>query len=367
MTEIAIESPFTAAGFGGAYRSTRSRRPGEVNLKSCGLLHPSAAEFHAATLRRIDPIEILTYPVLAETYALVARQLGVDADLLVLTPGSDPGLGLLLRAFPRAERIVLHTPNFGGWSKFARIAGRTLDQVLPAESGEFRLADLTERMRQGAPAFVVVTQPHSYTGQVHAAAELEELAEEVGRHGSLLVLDTAYLAFTEGGEELVRGVVGRPHVVRVNSFSKSHGLSGARIAALALHPERAGHVFDLDPEAPVSGVALALLRAALAEPELFATIQADVRRLRGVFATLIEDSMPGWRARPSGGNFVAFDVPEPATAAGAYEYLNEHAIITRDLSGLPGMPAAVRIAIGDEPTVHRVADLLTTWRRGRSL
>lgn len=363
-TPRTVESPFDHVGLGGMFRGNRTRRPGEVNLKSCGLLHPRAAEFHAATLSRIDPIDVLSYPVYDETYALAAEYLGVNTDMLVLTSGSDPGLQLLVRAFPAAERIVLHTPNFEGWSKFAAIAGRTLDPVPPsADTGEFAITDLLDKLRQGPPAFVVLTQPHSYTGQVHGATEIEELADEVGRHGSLLVLDTAYLAFTEGGEDLVRGVVGLPQVVRVNSFSKSHGLSGARIAALALHPTRANNLFDLDPEATISGVSLALLRAALVEPTLFGAIQAEVRRLRELFAALIDESPFGWRARPSGGNFVTFDAPEPGAIADAHAYLHQHGVITRDLSGLPGLDAAIRIAVADETIMFRVVDLLTAWHR----
>ncbi|MBX9640189.1 MAG: aminotransferase class I/II-fold pyridoxal phosphate-dependent enzyme, partial [Mycobacteriaceae bacterium] len=244
------------------------------------------------------------------------------------------------------------------------IADLALDPVPPsADTGEFRITDLLQRLRQGPPAFVVLTQPHSYTGQVHRATEIEELARQVGSHGSLLVLDTAYLSFTEGGADLVRGVVGLPQVARVNSFSKSHGLSGARIAALALHPDRAENLFDLDPEGPISGVSLALLRAALRQPELFARIQAEVRQLRGVFATLIEESLSEWRARPSGGNFVTFDAPSAADAADVHAYLREHGVITRNLSGLPGLPAAIRIGVGDETTMYRVVDLLTAWHR----
>ena len=176
------------------------------------------------------------------------------------------------------------------------------------------------------------------------------------------MLDTAYLAFTEGGEQLVRSVVGLPQVVRVNSFSKSHGLSGARIGVLALHPDRAKNLFDLDPEATISGVTLALLRSALNEPGLFATIHAEVRQLRGVLTRRMSESLSEWTARSSGGNFVTFDVPEPEAAADACAHLREHAVITSDLSGLPGLDAAIRIGVGNEQTTGRVVSLLTAWR-----
>ncbi|MFE6049871.1 aminotransferase class I/II-fold pyridoxal phosphate-dependent enzyme [Kitasatospora sp. NPDC056446] len=359
-----LDSPFLRPS-AGLFRNRRTRRPGEVNLKSCGLLHPRAAAVHAQTLGQLDPVDVLTYPDYRPAYAMLAERLGTTPDSLVLTAGSDPGLGLLTRAFPSVTRIVLHHPNYDGWSKFARIAGCEPDPV-PADpaTGRFVLGDLLPRLRQGPPAFVVVTQPHSLTGQVHEARQLAELAEAVGAHGSLLVLDTAYLAFTEGGEELVRGLTGLRHVVRVNSFSKCYGLSGARIAVLVAHPATARHLFDLDPEAPVSAVALALLQGSLRRHGVFEEVWAEVRGLRARFAERVEEALPGWRSRPGGGNFVTWDVPGPGQAASATGHLHEHGIVIRDLSGLPGLPAALRIAVADGPTVDRVVDLLRTWREG---
>jgi len=358
----AHQSPFRVPAASGL-RQTQARHSGQINLKSCGLLHPRAAQFHVDTLRTIDPIEILTYPVFEPTYVLLADWLRTARASLVLTAGSDPGLSLLVRAFPPARRIVIHMPNFGGWHKFARIADCTLNIVGPnPASGVFDVADLLSELRKGPPAFVVVTQPHSYTGQVHNAEEINTLAHGVAEHGSLLVLDTCYLAFVERGEDLVRGVVGQPHVVRVNGFSKCFGLSGARIAVIAAHPDTASHLLRLDPERPVTGVATSLLCAALRKRDVFESIWVEIRHLRGAFAGLVEKALPGWRARPSGANFVTFDVPDPGQAASATTYLMDHGFITRDLSGLPSLPAAVRIAVADEPTMRHVVRLLTLWR-----
>ncbi|MBK3626061.1 aminotransferase class I/II-fold pyridoxal phosphate-dependent enzyme [Streptomyces sp. MBT49] len=354
-------SPFRVES-SGRYRSRRTRRPGEVNLKSSGLLDARAADLHRRTLAGLDPLEVLTYPVLRDVYAEIADHLDADPDGLVLTAGSDPGLGLLVRAFPRARRIVLHHPNYEGWQKFARIAGCRLDQVPPDPgTGRFSLADLAARLRGGPPAFVVVTQPHSFTGQVHARAELESLARAVADHGSLLVLDTAYLAFTEGGEKEIGTLTGRPHpphVVRVNTFSKCFGLSGARIAVLSSHPDTVRPLLDLDPEGPVSGTAVALLRACLREQPLFEEIWAGVREVREHFARGVEEALPGWRALPGGGNFATWQVASPREAADAAAHLHAHGYVVRAVPSTPDSPAAVRIGVTDRSTADRVTDLL---------
>ncbi|MEU7060483.1 aminotransferase class I/II-fold pyridoxal phosphate-dependent enzyme [Streptomyces sp. NPDC046197] len=357
-------SPFQRESTG-QFRNRRIRVPNEINLKSCGLLDSRAAAVHRATLAMFDSNDVLTYPILQPVYSTLADRFGVDVDSLVLTAGSDPGLNLLTRAFPGVSRIVLHQPNFDGWAKFAAISGCVLDSVAPdPETGLFNLRDLARRLYGGAPAFVVVTTPHSFTGQVHGAEELAELAAAVAEHGSLLIVDTAYLAFTEGGEELVRELAGLRHVVRVNTFSKCYGLSGARIAVTIAHPAIARHLFDLDPEGSVSTLALALLQRSLREQAVFTRIWADVRQLRERFATEVERAVPGWHARPSGGNFVTWDVPDRTVAVAASRYLLDQGIVVRDLSGAPGLPAAVRIAVANQPVVRRVVAALGGWYRG---
>jgi histidinol-phosphate/aromatic aminotransferase/cobyric acid decarboxylase-like protein len=361
-----IRSPFLQDS-PGRFRNRRVRVPGEVNLKSCGLLDARATAVHRASLAQFDPAEALVYPILGPVYAELADHFRVDVDSLVLTAGSDPGLNLLTRAFPAVSRIVLHQPNFDGWTKFAAISGCVLDPVPPnPASGEFDLRDLAARLRNGPPAFVVVTTPHSFTGQVHRGEALARLAAEVRRHGSLLVVDTAYLAFTEYGEELVHELTGLRHVVRINTFSKCYGLSGVRIAVAVAHPATARHLFDLDPEGSVSAFAVALLRGALRRHEVFTEIWDDVRRLRDVFAVELERALPGWRARPSGGNFVTWDVPDRESASSATRFLLGRGIVVRDLSGAPGLPAAVRIAVGNESTVRLVTEALTAWQRGEA-
>ncbi|MGW2912958.1 aminotransferase class I/II-fold pyridoxal phosphate-dependent enzyme [Streptomyces asoensis] len=356
-------SPFLAPSRGGLYRRRRTSRPGEVNLKSTGLLDPRAAALHRRTLQALDPVDVLTYPVLGGVYTTLAARMGVAPESLVLTAGSDPGLGLLVRAFPTATRIVTHHPTYQGWDKFAHLGNCRIDGVPPdPDTGRFALADLGTRLEQGPPAFVVVTQPHSLTGQFHEADELAALADTVTGRGSLLVVDTAYLAFTDGGEELVRDITGRPGVVRVNSFSKCYGLSGARIGVIATDPETACHLFDIDAEGSVSATALALLDASLRRHDDFEEIWADVRRLRSDLARRVEECRPGWLARPSGANFVTFDVPGAAEAAAATAFLYDQGYVVRDLSGLPSLPAAVRIAVADHQVVDRVVELLGGWR-----
>lgn len=347
-----------AAAAATVLRHTRERRPGELNLKSCELLHPLIALFHAETMRTASPWDVVAYPIYEDTYAQVARHLGVPVEELVLCPGSEPAIALLVRAFAPI-RIVAHAPLFEAWERYAQLYGCAVHPVPPREDGgRLDVADLITALRGGPPSLVVLTQPHGHTGQVFGAGEVTALAEAVSAHDSLLIVDTCYLAFVAGGEATVQATTGLPHVVRVNSFSKAFGLAGARIAAVATHPDTADYLLRFNPESALSGIALTLLRAALRRPEVFASIWTDVRRLRDLLASKVERALPGWLARPGGANFVTFDVPSRAQADLVYVGLLGRGIRTRNLSGLPGLPAAVRISVPSEHAVRCVVDAL---------
>lgn len=62
---------------------------------------------------------------------------------------------------------------------------------------------------------------------------------------------------------------------------------------------------------------------------------------------------------------MTWDVPGPEAAEAASRYLLERGIVVRDLSGAPGLPAAVRIAVANEAVVRQVvAALSDRYREG---
>ncbi len=336
-------------------RHVRTRRPGEVNLKSCELLHPEVDALHAGLLRAIDPGDVVFYPLYQSTLDQVGAHLGVPSDRILISAGSDSAIALLITAFARGGRLVIHNPSYEGWQRYAALNGTAIDFVTPDADGEPAVCDLLRAVTAGPPAMVVLTQPHSPTGRVFDGDEIARLSAAVAKHGSLLVLDTCYLAFSESGEQTVREVALAPHVVRVNSFSKAFGVAGARLAAVVADPRLEGYLARWQPEGAVSGVSLALLRGALSSVTLFQGIWEELRGGRQQLADRIQADLPGWHARPSGGNFVAFDVPTAAEAGAAYSHLLEHGIRTRDLSGLPGLTAALRIGLAATPILDQVA------------
>ncbi|MFH9657074.1 aminotransferase class I/II-fold pyridoxal phosphate-dependent enzyme [Streptomyces sp. NPDC017248] len=345
-----------------AMRTLRPRRrdhvPGQLNLKSCELLHPAVERWYADQLGRLGPATVVQYPLTGPARDAVAAHFGQDPARALLTPGSDHAIHLVAEALAApAGRLVVARPHFDSWSTCAVRFGFRLDGVDMPHRAPMDVDPLIERLRSGPPAVLVITQPDSITGQSYTRAQLTRAVAAAHRHGSVLVVDTCYLAYARDGESTVRELPAWDNAVRINSFSKSHGLAGARIGAVLAPEPIIDYLARWSPDGMLSHLSLALLERALAEPEVFRSARAEVRTARAELARAVEETLPGWSARPTQANFVAFDAG-PDDAERAYAALLEGGIRTRLLRDVPGFSGGLRIATPSRSAVRRVTDVL---------
>ncbi|WP_399096244.1 aminotransferase class I/II-fold pyridoxal phosphate-dependent enzyme [Streptomyces sp. BBFR2] len=338
----------------------RRRRhvPGQLNLKSCELLHPDVERWHADALGRLRPGAVVEYPLAGPATDAVAAHFGQDPGRVLLTPGSDHAVQLVAEALAAPSgRLVVARPHFDGWTTCATRFGFRLDGVDLPHRAPQGVAPLVERLLAGAPGVLVLTQPDSITGHLYTAGELERAVAAAHGHGSVVVVDTCYLAYAEGGEATVRALPEWDNALRINSFSKSHGLAGARLGAVLGEESMIDYLARWSPDGPLSHVGLALLERALAEPAVFRAARAEVRTARAELAAAVERTLPGWSARPTAANFVAFDA-EPEEAGRVYTALLDAGIRTRLLNGEPGFSGGLRVATPSRSAVARVTDVL---------
>lgn len=332
----------------------RDHEPGQLNLKSCELLHPAVVEWSRRALATVDPLDVVAYPLVDEARGAVAGLFGRSTDEVLLTPGTDYAIRIVSEGLcAPAGRLVVAATHYESWTRYATHYGFRLDAVTPAPGGAMDLERLAERLVGGPRAVVVVTNPDGCSGQLFGRAELDRLAATVASHGSVLVVDTCYLAFAADGEATVEGLRGAPHVVRIQSFSKSFGLAGARVGAVLADPSVVSYLSRWYPEGIVNGAALTLLVAAIRDVAMFRDVWADVRRQRAALAESLPTTGLGLAPRPSGANFVTFD-GDPATTDALYRDLLSSGIRTRLLNGLPGFDGSIRIATPDASAVDRV-------------
>jgi len=283
----------------------------------------------------------------------------VDPDRVICGVGSDEIIAFLCQAYAGPGDEVLYTEHgFAMYRISALAAGATPVEVKERE----RMTDVdnlleacTERTR-----LVFIANPNNPTGTMIGMAEVERLAEGLPAQ-CLLVLDGAYAEYVDGYDGGAKLVEHRDNVVMTRTFSKLYGLGGLRVGwGYAPKPvidvlNRVRGPFNL------STTALAAAEAAVRDVAWAEKCRADNTRLR----TLLSESLAehGVRCDTSMANFVLARFADREEAEDCDLYLQSQGFIVRRVAGY-NLPNCLRITVGDEPSVRRVAFCVGQFKAG---
>lgn len=315
-----------------------------------------------AALRAVGELHVYVDDDYPELRARAAQAYGVAEDRLIVGHGSNELLDLAFSTFvDPGEGVVVATPTFSLFPKFARVHGAALAEV-PLRDG---VHDLEAMLAAIGPAtkLVILCDPNNPTGTAVRPDDFARFLARVPPH-VLVLIDQAYreympVATTVDGVAVTRA---HPNVLVARTMSKIYGLAAARVGYVIGDPELIGWMQRIRMPFNVTGPSIAAALAALDDTAFvarsIATNEAGKAYLAGEFARL------GLFAYPTAANFVALGVPVSATQA--YEDLLRCGVIVRSGDGV-GLPNFLRITIGtqaeNEALVGALEPLLATWKR----
>lgn len=307
-------------------------------------------------VRAFTAERLALYPDFTDAVVETAAFLGVDPERLVLTNGLDEGIllasiGYLITRAPRAlvelgapdvtpsgvPEVIGALPTFDPYLHAAKAMGARIVSV-PAAPGYAFPADAVLRAVTPNTRIVYVNTPNNPTGQTVSNEVIRRVAAEAGH--ALIFVDEAYHDFA--GENFLSEVAAHPNVVVGRTFSKAFGLAGIRVGVLVasravLEPiRRAMPLFNLNV------VAVAALRAALADPEYRAWYLDQAAQSKAlVYAACDRLGLRCWK---SAANFVLIDGGPRAKDIVAG--LLARGVFVRDRTADPSCPNCFRLTAG---------------------
>ena len=302
-------------------------------------------EVKEEVLREFARIPFNRYPDefserLAHTFAAYA---GCDPDGVIVGNGSNDLAGLLVLALiERGTPVVLPRPMFSLYAKLVLLHDGDLLEVPCREDFRFDTDALVEAAKERRPSLIMLATPNNPTG---LAMKLDEIAAVADASEGFVVVDEAYLEFSEEGSAL-RLTDEHPNLILLRTFSKACGLAGLRLGFLIAHPDvlrelrKARMPFMIDPLA--SAAAHILLTA---YPDV---IEERARRIRQdcIAITAALAAMEGVEAVPSQTNFVLFRTTQDAADLKG-RFLRE-GVLVRSMSGYPELQDFLRVNAGTE-------------------
>jgi histidinol-phosphate aminotransferase len=339
----------------------------KMDLNEC--LAPPSPRVLAALRAALDHATTLNwYPddSCTELRAAISRYLNVPADHLLVTNGSNASMEILARAFLAANDPVLivspvyavfdvqcqlqqaRTDHFYFTQPFAPDFTELINYTRPtriemegrassrpsADSGH----DKAWPSDSGRSAKIIyLANPNNPTGVGHARESIRSLLAQ--RPDTLIVLDEAYNEFY--GVSCVDLIDEFPNLIILRSFSKAFSLAGMRCGYLVAQPA----VLDVARRAlapwPVNGLTQIAACAALADADAMRRFVAECRRAR----QLIVDGLTalGFTARNGHGNFILWQVPDPAQTVAA---LAAKKVYVSNKDAVPQLRGHLRVTVG---------------------
>ncbi len=277
-----------------------------------------------------------------EYRAAAAEYAGCEGPEVIPTAGGLSAIRLTTAtAVGPGEDVLVPYPSFGEYAREARLQGGTPEFV--------EHTDVLET--DPAPyALVVVCNPNNPTGDAYDANRLREYADRCRRAGTPLLVDEAFIGFTEEPS-----LAGHDGVVVARSLTKLFGLPGLR-AGFAVATGECQDRIDTARQAWGLGTPAASVGAhCMRQEEFVAEIRERVANERERMRRRLDQR---FEVHPSDAPFLLLDAGSNQAVDGIRETLREHGIAVRDARTFRGLDRHIRVAVRRPPENDRLLGAL---------
>ena len=309
------------------YSSARSEYSGAAKL----FLDANENPFDNGQNRYPDPLQ-------SKLKTILSSIRNCTSDRIFIGNGSDEAIDLLIRMFcePAKDHVLTTSPTYGMYKVSATINNVSVVDV-PLEDGfSLPVEKILERTNEKT-GIIFICSPNNPTGN---AFPTDQILEVVDRSGTLVVVDEAYIDFSER-ESLIH-LSNRPNLVVLQTLSKAFGLAGLRLGMAFADPEIIGLLNQIKPPYNISNVAQEHAVAFLNEFDLQKMI-SEIKVERESLRFKLEHLKTVRKIYPSEANFLLTQFEDPQAV---YQYLKNRGIIVRDRSREPGCSGCLRITVG---------------------
>ncbi|MBD2258391.1 histidinol-phosphate transaminase [Pseudanabaena sp. FACHB-2040] len=302
-------------------------------------------------LRSLDSEWLRRYPdpYAREFCQAVSQALGVPAEWVVVTNGSDELLNLLVRACAEGcdRKVVYPTPTYVLYPTLAAMQSAQVVEIPYSEGMQLPLEELIAA--QGS--LTLIASPNSPSGHLVPLTDLRELARQVS---GVLAIDEAYTDFAEySALPLVEEF---ENVIVLRTLSKGYSLAGLRLGFGIAQPALLAGIFKLKDSYNIDVIATALGTAAMQDQPYKTAYAEKVKASRTKLQ--VDLKQLGFTVPESQGNFLLVTPPDK-NAEDLYHALKARGILVRYFKQ-PGLDDKLRITVGTEAQNQMLLEALTS-------
>ncbi len=233
----------------------------------------------------------------------LARHHGIAPENIMIGEGIDGLLGLVVRLYVGiGDAVVTSAGAYPTFNYHVAGFGGTLHQVPYKDDHEDPDALIGKATEVGAK-LIYIANPDNPMGSWHDAARVQTMINALP-DGCMLILDEAYVDLAPDGTAPPIDT-NAPNVLRMRTFSKAHGLAGARVGYAIGAADVIMGFNKVRNHFGMSRIGQAGALAALQDTKWLTHIRREVSAARATIADIARQN--GLIPLPSATNFVTID------------------------------------------------------------
>jgi len=285
----------------------------------------------------------------------IARYFGIKPGQVVCGSGANGLIRLIPRVF-RPKKVLIPVPTFMEYAAAAEDAGGKVVTVPLKEREGFRVDPLEMAFALKGVDMAFLCNPNNPTGLLIPKAEMLEIMQYALQHGVRLVVDEAFMDFSDS-DSIVKEAVQSSCLICLRAFTAFFGMPGVRIGYAVTDETTAT---DLRAGQEPWAVSIPAEQAAIAALNEWGFIKKTRRLIEKERERLLSAIriLPGVEPFPCSANFILLKL----TSIDAWhltEKLGQRGILIRDCSSFPGLSNRyVRIAVRTRRENNRLVEAL---------
>jgi len=285
------------------------------------------------------------YYDLSVLYQKLSKYLNVVDKQILITAGSDLAIKSVYEACVNInDSIVLHVPCYGMYRVYSKMFG-AIERLVPLKNDWTIDVDKILKSVDETTKIVVIENPNGFVGTKPSIENINIIAKELHAKNTILLLDEAYNYIENDKVESKILIESYPNVLITQSFSKGHGLAGARVGCLIGDLTFMEYISRVRPMHEISSLSAIAAESIIDNPDLVISFQQAIKESKSyLFHELNKLDIP---YRNTHGNFILLYLPDSGKSHLLTKKLKDQRVLIRRPFEENELEGWARVCVGD--------------------
>lgn len=307
----------------------------------------------------LEKITAYPHPEAEPLKSMLASKHNVQRENILVGNGAAELLTFFANRFTDERVIIIH-PTFSEYKATLEAARATIIELVTSniETYELPMEQLKKQMIDAS--CVYICNPNNPTGSLTPKKTIVELLLYGKEVGCELLIDEAFMDWTDEKESVIPLIEKYPHLTVMRSMTKMYGIAGLRLGYMVSSGKIVSELNDLLPHWHVNALAIEVGKLCL-EDESFRLISIQKQKhIKQQLESFLGEH--GCCMTKSETNFLSFQLKDPSQTKEFYLHCLRKGVVLRHTENFIGMDGNwLRIGIKTEKIMEKFQQVMDEW------